>query len=140
MPHDAPLGTIRAGSRVRRRKSAHCIRADGIQFRRTCTGSVDHLGHIPAVMALGAPVARCVGDRLSCTRSLGVHLTAYTLLGIAVGGIYLLVAGCWWGWMRPGLHLFAWAPAVAAAIAVPLGWWWTARRILRRDAMAPVKE
>jgi hypothetical protein len=87
------------------------------------------------VMVFGVLLARPVGLLLRRVRSIPVHLAAYTALGILVGLGYAAVVGQ--GRLPSVTHawdLLMLYPGIAATIAVPLGWWWTARRALREDA------
>lgn len=89
------------------------------------------------VMVLGVVLARPIGHAMRRVGSVPLHLVVYSILGIAVALLYLTVVSGG----RPfallafsGFGLFSLHPAISAAIAVPAGWWWTARRALREDA------
>ena len=96
-------------------------------------------------MILVGPLARAL-RRVS---SVAMHVAVYTLLGAGIGVLYLtvitggnpasvlnetLLASISAG---GSLTLIFYAPALAATIAVPLGWWLTVRRVLRQDAASP---
>lgn len=93
-------------------------------------------GGVSAVaMCLALPLIRLLAHLLRRVTRISLHVAVYSLVGIAIGWASLAL-------LRGG-HAFAaltaWdyfvvLPAVAAAIAVPVGWWWTAHRALRRDA------
>lgn len=76
---------------------------------------------IPAIWLLGRALRR--------ERHLAVHLSVYTILGAAVAAAAAASAHLI-GRGHPGLTM---AVAAAALVAVPLGWWLTARTALRRD-------
>lgn len=89
------------------------------------------------VMVFGVMLARPIGYAMRGVGSIPVHLLVYSILGIVVALLYLTVVSGG----RPfeflsfyGFGLFSLHPAISAAIAVPAGWWWTARRALREDA------
>lgn len=69
-------------------------------------------------------------------RPIAVHLGCYTLIGAGLGYAYLAILGgpddSWF--LSPAGALTFGMPAIAVTLAVPLGWWLTARRALRRDA------
>lgn len=88
---------------------------------------------LPVGLALVLPVARA----MSRVRSIAVHLALYVALGLAVAGAY--VAACTRGQLSLSFPLSAWdyfliIPAASALSAIPIAWWWTARRALRIDA------
>lgn len=94
-------------------------------------GSVAAAVVVPFGMVIVLPIALAFRR----VRSTGVHLAVYALLGAAIGGAYLLV----FRGGRPLDQLIPWdyfvaIPAASAALAIPLAWWWTARRALRIDA------
>jgi len=69
-------------------------------------------------------------------RPIAIHLLCYTLIGAGLGYAYLAILGgpdASWFLSPAGAVTFG-MPAVAVTLAVPLGWWLTARRALRRDA------
>lgn len=92
-----------------------------------------------AALAFG-PVAHAIGRGLRRTSALRVHLLAFAGLGLVVGVVMTVIAlsafggGPWnlvWdGWFS---YMFA-THVVAATVAVPLGWWHTARKALRPHA------
>lgn len=86
---------------------------------------------MPVGLVLTWPFARL----LVRVRSIPIHVVIYTLLGAAIGLLYLAVSG---GLGALGVvntyTILATTPAVAITFAVPLGWWLTARRALRKDA------
>lgn len=87
------------------------------------------------VMAVGAPIGMLLGSALRRVRSLTVHLIVYTGLGLVIGGAaeYVFTG---WRFFEPGwLGYVPSVPAVAATLAVPLGWWLNARHLLRGDAL-----
>ncbi|MHC9044137.1 hypothetical protein ACYX8G_06130 [Microbacterium saperdae] len=87
------------------------------------------------VVPFGIVIMLPIALALRRVRSVGVHLAVYALLGAAIGGGYLVA-------FRGGRPLdpvmpwdyFVVVPAASAALAIPLAWWWTARRALRIDA------
>lgn len=86
---------------------------------------------MPIGLALVLPIARA----MSKVRSVAVHLALYVALGLGVAGVY--VAACTRGQLHlplSGWDYFVIIPAASALIAVPLAWWWTARRALRIDS------
>ncbi|WP_449408299.1 hypothetical protein [Microbacterium maritypicum] len=87
------------------------------------------------LVPLGVLLAWPVGLALRGVRSQAVHLVAFALLGTAVAAVYLAFAGAFSGLTAfgPG-ELFLVTPAIAVAVATPLGWWITARNAVRRDA------
>lgn len=85
----------------------------------------------PVGLLLVVPVARA----MSRVRARSLHVAVYTAIGGGIGWLYVAAFG---GGQLP-LPLTAWnyfimIPAISAAVAVPLGWWWTSRRALRIDA------
>lgn len=96
---------------------------------------------IPAgiVMVFGMLGVRPLATALRRVRSVPVHLAVYTSLGLLIGALYLCVATGGnvfrivdsppWGFLTV-------SPALAATVAVPLGWWLTMRRARRDDARA----
>lgn len=89
------------------------------------------------VMSFGLLLVRAIARSLRTVRSFTAHLAVYSFLGILVGFLYLAVvtSGRPFGVMEflPGGAVIAY-PALAAAVALPFGWWRTARRALREDA------
>lgn len=91
------------------------------------------------VMVFGVLIARPIGHAMRRVRSIPLHLVVYSGLGLVVAALYLTVLSGG----RP-LSVLTYSvtsgtiivlfPGIAAAVAVPLGWWWTARRALREDA------
>jgi|GEM_PF-1356299 len=87
------------------------------------------------VVPFGVVIMLPIGLALRRVRAVAVHLTIYALLGAAIGCAYLFA-------FRGGRPLdlltpwdyFVVIPAASAALAIPLAWWWTARRALRIDA------
>ncbi|WP_314647648.1 hypothetical protein [uncultured Microbacterium sp.] len=96
---------------------------------------------IPAgvVMVFGMLGVRPLATAMRRVRSIPVHLAVYTSLGLLIGALYLSVATGGsvfrvvdsppWGFLTV-------SPALAATVAVPLGWWLTMRRARRDDARA----
>lgn len=84
-------------------------------------------------MLAASPLAWLLGRSLRRVRPISAHLAAFAALGALVGWVALEA----WAWGSSGGH----APldqallpyGVPAAVAVPLGWWFTARRALRAD-------
>lgn len=86
---------------------------------------------MPIGLALVMPIARA----MSGVRSIAAHFVLYLALGLGVAGVY--VAACTRGQLHlplSGWDYFVIIPAASALIAIPLAWWWTARRALRIDA------
>jgi hypothetical protein len=86
---------------------------------------------VPFGIAIVLPIALA----LRRVRSARVHLAVYALLGAALGGAYLVA----FRGGRPFDPVIPWdyfvvIPAASATLAIPLAWWWTARRALRIDA------
>ncbi|MFY9712548.1 MAG: hypothetical protein WAK00_03655 [Microbacterium sp.] len=87
------------------------------------------------VMAIGAGLAGRIGGPLRRVRSIRVHVLVYTALGLAVGILFAaLIRGVWIRGPLSPFDFITAIPAVAVTVAVPLGWWFTARRALRMDA------
>lgn len=91
------------------------------------------------VMVFGVLLARPIGQAMRRVRSIPLHLLVYTGLGLVVAALYLTVisgghplAVLTYGISSGTISILF--PGIAAAVAVPLGWWWTARRALREDA------
>ncbi|WP_223586371.1 hypothetical protein [Microbacterium sp. OVT16B] len=87
------------------------------------------------VMPVGVMLAIPLGRALSRSRRLWVHIVVYTALGIAIGLVYiaLLRGGEVFTPIRSIWDYVLFVPAVSASLAVPLGWWCTARRLLLAD-------
>lgn len=97
----------------------------------TVVGGIVALFVLPFAVLIAWPIA----NTLRRVRSIPVHVLIYTALGVVVGITYLAITH------GPQLQapialggVIATMPALAVAIAVPLGWWLTARRALRKDA------
>jgi hypothetical protein len=91
------------------------------------------------VMVFGVLIARPIGYAMRRVRSIPLHLLVYSGLGLVVAALYLTVisSGHPLAVLTYGISsgtIFILFPGIAAAVAVPLGWWWTARRALREDA------
>lgn len=91
------------------------------------------------VMVFGVLLARPIGYAMRRVRSIPLHLLVYSGLGLLVAALYLTVisGGHPLAVLTYGISsgtIFVLFPGIAAAVAVPLGWWWTARRALREDA------
>lgn len=88
------------------------------------------------VMSFGLLLIRAIASSLRTVRSFAAHLAVYSFLGILIGFLYLAVVTSGHPFevmtFLPGSALVAY-PALAAAVALPFGWWWTARRALRDD-------
>lgn len=85
---------------------------------------------LPVGLMLTWPIA----SLLRRVRRLRVHIAVYTLLGGAIGGIYLAVSRAVEAiGAVPSYTILLLTPAVAITVATPLGWWLTARRALRKD-------
>lgn len=96
------------------------------------------------LLPFGVALALPIGRALERVRAPWVHLLVYSILGVAIGAAYVA--------LLRGDHFFTpfsgpWdalvlVPAVDVLIAVPFGWWQTARLALRADlvrsAPAPV--
>ncbi len=96
---------------------------------------------IPAgiVMVFGMLGVRPLATAMRRVRSIPVHLAMYTSLGLLIGALYLWVATG--GNVLRVVDYLPWglpfvSPALAATVAVPLGWWLTMRRARRDDARA----
>lgn len=96
---------------------------------------------IPAgiVMVFGMLGVRPLATAMRRVRSIPVHLAVYTSLGLLIGMLYLTVATG--GNVLRIVDYLPWgflfiSPALAATVAVPLGWWLTVRRARRDDARA----
>ncbi|WP_372968573.1 hypothetical protein [Microbacterium sp.] len=87
---------------------------------------------LPFVLLAVWPLATA----LHGVRPIAIHLLCYTLIGAGLGYAYLAIFGgpdASWFLSPAGAVTFG-TPAIAVTLAVPLGWWLTARRALRRDA------
>lgn len=103
-------------------------------------------------LAIGSPLAFLLGRSLRRTGRISVHLLLFTAFGLLLGLVSAAVAvpvidaadvdtGGYWEGVLAVLH-FVVGAVLASTIAVPLGWWITARLALRadarRNAVAPV--
>ncbi|WP_243225579.1 hypothetical protein [Microbacterium sp. CIAB417] len=79
--------------------------------------------------AVFTPLVWGLARALRRQRRVGVHASAYVLLGTVLAAL----AGVMTNLMVPGKTDLILIAAVSALIAVPLGWWLTARAALRRD-------
>lgn len=91
------------------------------------------------VMALGLPVAWSLGRALRRVAALEIHLLVYSALGVVIGAAAVVVLS---SSPFPGdvtAEPIGWTVAVAvvvalpAAVAVPAGWWLSARSALREN-------
>ncbi|MBO9626748.1 MAG: hypothetical protein J7484_10275 [Microbacterium sp.] len=87
------------------------------------------------LMPVGVMLAKPLGHLLRRTRRMSVHVVVYAALGAAVGFGYIAI----FRGDRLWAPLAIWdgiilVPAIAVAVAVPLGWWHTARRALDEDS------
>lgn len=88
------------------------------------------------VMIAGAPVAGLIGKSLRREPRVRVHLLVYSLLGLSIGALTVIVSallldtGRIQDLLRNPLILIV---ACSATLAIPLGWWASARRALRED-------
>lgn len=87
------------------------------------------------VMLLGLPLVRLIAHVLRRVGTISLHVTVYAVVGIAIGFAFLalLRGGYAFAPVIPW-DFFIILPAASAALALPLGWWWTARGLLREDA------
>jgi hypothetical protein len=84
-----------------------------------------------AALFLGSPCAYLLGHTLRrCGRD-GVHLTAFSIYGLIVG---FATIAAFQAVFLPGQWAILIPYAIAAGVAVPLGWWKTSRRALADDA------
>ncbi len=87
------------------------------------------------LLPVGVMLAKPLGHLLRRTRRVSVHVVVYAALGTAVGFGYVAIfrAGNLWAPLMiwDGVIL---VPAIAVAVAVPLGWWHTARRARDEDS------
>lgn len=85
--------------------------------------------------AVGALVAWAIGRGLRRVRPMYVHLLVYAALGAAVGTLAVWIMsldeGAFWT-----AGPYTWIIVVAATLAVPSGWWLSARLALRGDGRA----
>lgn len=80
-----------------------------------------------AAALVGAPLASRIGRALSAEGRDRVHLGVFSAYGVAVGLFTMDVAGLvLWGNAVAALMLLPYA--LAAGVAVPLGWWNASRR------------
>jgi hypothetical protein len=88
-------------------------------------------------LAVGSPLAYGLGILLRRVTSVPTHLVAFTVLGAGIGAATTALALFSQGFdssSSPGAYFWPGAlVTAAAAAAVSLGWWHTARRALRRD-------
>lgn len=89
------------------------------------------------VTVLGTLLAHRLGSLLRHEASLRVHVAIFTALGVGVGKTYVLVLLLMQIPQSVGVLGAPLAfPAVLVALAVPLGWWYTAWRALLEDSRA----
>ncbi|MEV4735029.1 MULTISPECIES: hypothetical protein [unclassified Microbacterium] len=87
------------------------------------------------LVPFGILLVRPIALALRRVRAMPVHVTAYTVLGAAIGALYLTVIGTIPSLTEVNTYtILITTPAVAITIATPLGWWLSARRALRKDA------
>ncbi|MFJ6651989.1 hypothetical protein ACIQLJ_04225 [Microbacterium sp. NPDC091313] len=91
-----------------------------------------------AALVVGALPAYGLGIALRAVTRVPVHLAAFAVFGLLVGVATTAVAIATMGldgqgWGYGSLSAPALATTLAATIAVPLGWWQSARRALRGD-------
>lgn len=89
-------------------------------------------------LPLGSPLAYGLGRVLQHNPSVPLHIALFSAFGAFVGIVTtaLAVFAPWsglYGSLNAGYTYMIVAVCVSATIAVPLGWWQTARRALRRD-------
>ena len=91
---------------------------------------------------VGSPAAYLLGRSLRRVRRIAVHIAAFAALGAAVGLAATIVFVAVYGHGNGGTLYYV-VNLALSVIAVPLGWYWTARRALRHprprvdpDAMA----
>lgn len=91
------------------------------------------------VMLLGLPLVRLIAYLLRRVGTISLHVTVYAVVGIAIGFAFLTLLRGGYAFAPVTLwDFFIILPAASAALALPLGWWWTARQLLREDAgLAP---
>lgn len=95
------------------------------------------------VMLAGVPIAGLIGKGLQREPRVRVHLLAYSLLGLSLGVLTVVVAALLVGTGRiqdlignPLILIIA----GSATVAVPLGWWRSARRALLEDRGITVRQ
>ncbi|PRB11484.1 hypothetical protein [Microbacterium sp. OVT16B] len=87
------------------------------------------------VTVLGTLLAHMLGSLLRHEASLRVHVAIFTAFGVGVGKTYILVLLLMQIPQSVGVFGAPLAfPAVLVALAVPLGWWYTAWRALLEDS------
>lgn len=93
-------------------------------------------GPIALVVTVTAlPLCWVIGRALRRRPRILMHLLVYTALGTAAAGAATAVM-----WLMFGsIPFFALLPSSAALVSVPLGWWLTERKALRRDKTAPTR-
>lgn len=87
------------------------------------------------VAAVGALVTHFLGRALRRIRPVPIHLLVYGALGAIIGGLAVWIMrfdeGAFWT-----VPPYTWIIALSATLAVPLGWWISARLALRPDHRA----
>ena len=85
-------------------------------------------------MLVGSPLAWLIARTLTRVRAIPVHVAIFFLLGAVIGVLAILVLGLVFPNSVDGIQ---WPISaliiVPAALAVPFGWWRSARRALRKD-------
>jgi hypothetical protein len=88
-------------------------------------------------LVVGSVPAYLLGTALRRRTSLRLHAGLFTLFGASVGVVTTTLAFTVpWSSLYEGAGVYSLSTALVCAcatIAVPLGWWQTARRALRRD-------
>lgn len=87
-------------------------------------------------MIAGLPFAWLLGRAMRRVEAVGAHLAVYLLLGMLFGSLAFWVSSNVIGGTladAAGISGLPWIAAVAASIAVPLGWWRTAHLALLED-------
>ena len=81
------------------------------------------------VTPIGILIVMLIARAMRGLRAMSIHLAVYSAFSVGIGGACIAIA--------PAENPVAWffvIPAGSFAIAIPLAWWWTARRALRIDA------
>ncbi|MFJ2552746.1 hypothetical protein [Microbacterium sp. NPDC087591] len=81
------------------------------------------------VTPIGILIVMLIARAMRGIRAMSIHLAVYAAFSMGISGASIAAA--------PSDNPVAWffiVPAGSFAVAIPLAWWWTARRALRIDA------